>query len=386
MSADVRYFKDLPLSQEVLKGLRKLQFRELTPIQAKAIPLLLEGLDVIGQAETGTGKTAAFGIPLVMRMDSSDDRVQGLVVAPTRELAEQIALMVRRFARYTGVKVQVVYGGENIDKQLTRLSEGAHVLVGTPGRLIDLLKRRDLDLRAVKVAVVDEADKLLEMGFIDDVRFILSRAPFLRQTSMWSATLSDEIVGHARRFMRSPVEVRLSKDDVAQPLVEQFYLRVDPEHKIDVLLELLRDRRIDQAIIFCNTRESTDDLAQRLAEAGVPVEALHGRHSQSKRDEVMSAFKLRSLRYIVATDVAGRGLDIQGVSHIINYEVPHDPEVYFHRVGRTGRMKQTGVSFTLVSEDELAYLNEITAMTNVEVKELSVKAQPEGTPERGAQT
>jgi len=378
MSADARYFKDLPLSPEVLKGLRKLQFRELTPIQVEAMPLLLNGLDVIGQAETGTGKTAAFGVPLVMRMDASDGRVQGLVVAPTRELSEQIALMIRRFARYTGLKVLVVYGGENINKQLIRLGEGAHVLVGTPGRLIDLLKRRDLDLRAVKVAVVDEADKLLEMGFIDDVRFILSRAPFLRQTSMWSATINDEVIGHARRFMRSPVVVRLSKDDVAQPLVEQFYLRVEPEHKIDALLGLLRDRRIDQAIIFCNTRESTDDLAQRLAEAGLPVEALHGRHSQSKRDEVMGAFKLRSLRYIVATDVAGRGLDIQGVSHVINYEVPHDPEVYFHRVGRTGRMEQTGVSFTLVSEDEVTYLNEIAAMTNLEIKELSIKSQTKG--------
>jgi len=367
---EISQFKDLPLSPEMLKGLRKLQFWELTTIQAKAMPLLLEGLDVIGQAETGTGKTAAFGVPLVERMDASDGRVQGLVITPTRELAEQVALMMRRFARYTGVSVQVVYGGENINKQVARLGEGAHVIVGTPGRLIDLLKRRDLDLRAVKVAVVDEADKLLEMGFIDDVRFILSRAPFLRQTSMWSATLNDEVVGHARRFMRSPVEVRLSKDDVAQPLVEQYYMRVEPEHKLDALIQLLRDRSIDQAIIFCNTRESTDDLAQRLTEAGVPVEALHGRHSQSKRDEIMGAFRLRSRRYIVATDVAGRGLDIRGVSHIINFEVPQDPEVYFHRVGRTGRMERTGTSYTLVSMEDEASFEAIKAMTRMEIKEL----------------
>jgi len=370
VSVEVTQFKDLPLSPEVLKGLRKLQFWALTPIQARAMPLLLEGLDVIGQAETGTGKTAAFGVPLVMRVDSSDGRVQGLVIAPTRELAEQVALMIRRFGRYTGVKVLVVYGGENINKQVTRLDEGVHVVVGTPGRLIDLLKRRDLDLRGVKVAVVDEADKLLEMGFIDDVRFILSRAPFVRQTSMWSATLTDEVVGHARRFMRSPVEVRLSKDDVAQPLVEQFYLRVEPERRLDALLRLLRDKRISQAIIFCNTRESTDELAGQLLGEGVPVEALHGGHSQSKRDAIMEAFRLRSLRFIVATDVASRGLDIRSVSHIVNYEVPEDPEVYFHRVGRTGRMEQTGVSYTLVGAEDEANFDAIRAMTRMEFKEL----------------
>jgi ATP-dependent RNA helicase DeaD len=374
MSMDEKHFKDLPLSLEVLKGLRKLRFTELTPIQAKAMPLLLKDMDVIGQAQTGTGKTAAFGVPLVMKMDPSEDRVQGLVIAPTRELAEQVSRMIHRFARYTGVKVHVVYGGENINKQITRLAEGAHVLVGTPGRIIDLMKRRVIDLRGVKVAVVDEADKMLEMGFIEDVGFILSRAPYIRQTSMWSATLSDEIIDYARRYMRNPREVLLSQDDVAQPLVDQYYLRVEPERKVLALIELLGDRGIDQAIIFCNTRESTDEVAQRLTEAEVPVEALHGRYSQSRRDEIMNAFKLRSLKYIVATDVAARGLDIQGVSHIINYEVPHDAEVYFHRVGRTGRMEQTGVSVTLVGGDEAAYFDEIAAMTKLEIKEMSPRS------------
>jgi len=371
MSMDEKLFKDLPLSLEVLKGLRKLRFTELTPIQAKAMPLLFKGMDVIGQAQTGTGKTAAFGVPLVMKMDPSEDRVQGLVIAPTRELVEQVSRMIHRFARYTGVKVQVVYGGENINKQITRLAEGAHVLVGTPGRIIDLMKRRVIDLRGVKVVVVDEADKMLEMGFIEDVGFILSRAPYIRQTSMWSATLTDEIIEYARHYMRNPREVLLSQDDVAQPLVDQYYLRVEPERKVQALIDLLGDRGIDQAIIFCNTRESTDEVAQRLMEVGVPVEALHGRYSQSRRDEIMNAFKLGSLKYIVATDVAARGLDIRGVSHIINYEVPHDAEVYFHRVGRTGRMEQTGVSVTLVSGDEAAYFDEIAAMTKLEIKEMS---------------
>jgi ATP-dependent RNA helicase DeaD len=382
MSMDEKHFKDLSLSLEVLKGLRKLRFTELTPIQAKAMPLLLKGMDVIGQAQTGTGKTAAFGVPLVMKMDPSEDRVQGLVIAPTRELAEQVSRMIHRFARYTGVKVCVVYGGENINKQITRLAGGAHVLVGTPGRIIDLMKRRVIDLRGVSVAVVDEADKMLEMGFIEDVGFILSRAPYIRQTSMWSATLTDEIIEYARRYMRNPREVLLSRDDVAQPLVDQYYLRVEPELKVQALIELLGDRGIDQAIIFCNTRESTDEVVERLTEAGVPVEALHGRYSQSRRDEIMSAFKLGSLKYIVATDVAARGLDIQGVSHIINYEVPHDSEVYFHRVGRTGRMEQTGVSVTLVSSDEAAYFDEITAMTKLEIKEMGPHglAPPTGPP------
>ena len=380
MSVDEGHFKDLPLSPEVLKGLRKLRFTELTPIQAKAMPLLLKGMDVIGQAQTGTGKTAAFGVPLVMKMDPSEERVQGLVIAPTRELAEQVSRMIHRFARYTGVKVCVVYGGENINKQITRLAEGAHVLVGTPGRIIDLMKRHVIDLRGVKVAVVDEADKMLEMGFVEDVGFILSRAPYIRQTSMWSATLTDEIIEYARRYMRNPREVLLSRDEVAQPLVDQYYLRVEPERKVQALIDLLGDRGIDQAIIFCNTRESTDEVAQRLTEAGVPVEALHGRYSQSRRDEIMNAFKLGSLKYIVATDVAARGLDIQGVSHIINYEVPQDPEVYFHRVGRTGRMEQTGMSVTLVGGDEAAYFDEITAMTKLEIKEMGPRgsAPPAG--------
>jgi len=197
---------------------------------------------------------------------------------------------------------------------------------------------------------------------------------------MWSATLTDEIIEYARRYMRNPREVLLSKDDVAQPLVDQYYLRVEPELKVQALIDLLGDRGIDQAIIFCNTRESTDEVTERLTEAGVPVEALHGRYSQSRRDEIMSAFKLGSLRYIVATDVAARGLDIQGVSHIINYEVPHDAEVYFHRVGRTGRMEQTGVSVTLVGNDEAAYFDEIAAMTKLEIKEIGPRglASPAG--------
>lgn len=370
MSADVKHFKDLPLSQEVLKGLRKLRFRDLTPIQAEAMPLLLRGMDVIGQAQTGTGKTAAFGVPLVMRMEASDEHIQGLVIAPTRELAQQVALMIRRFARYTGVMVQVVYGGENIIKQITRLEEGVHVLVGTPGRLIDLIKRRVIELRHVKVAVVDEADKMLEMGFVDDVGFILSRTPIVRQTSMWSATLSPEIIAYARRYMVSPQEALLSRDDVAQPLVDQYYVRVKPEEKLERLMELIRGRDIDQAVIFCNTRESADELAQKLTESGVPIEVIHGKHSQSQRRQVLEAFKLRTLKYIVATDVAGRGLDIQGVSHIFNYDVPQDPEVYFHRVGRTGRMEETGTSVTLVTEEDEPYFAGITGMTKVEIKEM----------------
>jgi ATP-dependent RNA helicase DeaD len=305
-----------------------------------------------------------------MMMDASEEHIQGLVMAPTRELAQQVALMIRRFARYTGVKVQVVCGGENINKQITGLGEGAHVLVGTPGRLIHLIKRRAIDLSHVKVAVVDEADKMLEMGFIEDIGFILSRTPFVRQTSMWSATLTPEIIGYARRYMVSPQEVLLSQDEVAQPLVDQYYVKVKPEEKLQRLMELIRGRDIDQAVIFCNTRESADELAQKLTEAGVPMEVLHGKHTQSMRRQVMDAFKLRTLKIIVATDVAGRGLDIQGVSHIFNYEVPQDSEVYFHRVGRTGRMEEKGTSVTLVTDEDEPYFEAIKAMTGIKIKEL----------------
>jgi ATP-dependent RNA helicase DeaD len=365
-----RFFSDLELSPEIMKGLRKLRFTELTPIQAQAIPLLMDGLDVMGQAQTGTGKTAAFGIPLVLKVDPEKHGIQGLVITPTRELAVQVSQMLGRFARYTGVSVTVVYGGEKIGRQMARLEGGIQVLVGTPGRLIDLMKRGVVDLRSVKVVVLDEADKMMEMGFIEDVGFILSKVPRVHQTSLWSATLSDDIMRIARRFMVRPVKLQVSKDEIAQTLVEQFYIRVEEEDKISELVKLLNDDSIVQALIFCNTRKTTGEVAQQLIDSGIDVVHLHGKMSQSKRDKVMDAFRRKHLKYIVATDVAARGLDISGVSHVYNFDVPEDSEIYFHRIGRTGRMEVKGTSITLLTDEDEPLFESIKAMTSIQITEM----------------
>lgn len=366
-----KYFKDLPLSHAIKKGLRKLRFKKLTPIQEKTIHLLLDGVDVIGQAQTGTGKTAAYGVSLLMKVDLNSDKIQGLVITPTRELAKQVSRRMRRFARYTGINVLATYGGEKISNQISKLEEKVHVLVGTPGRLIDLFKRRVIDLRFVKVLVIDEADKMLEMGFIDDVGFIISKLPFVRQTSIWSATLDDQVIKFANRYMRFPQKVLLSSNEIAQTNVKQYYLNVETEEKPEKLAELLSDSQITHVIIFCNTRRSVEKVTKQLIELGIPVRSLHGGHSQSKRDEIMNSFRRRTLKFLIATDVAARGLDIKGVSHVINFDVPNEPEAYIHRIGRTGRMENIGISITLVSEkDEIHFIN-IKNIANVEIKELT---------------
>jgi ATP-dependent RNA helicase DeaD len=367
---DKKFFTDLPLSPEIQKGLRKLKFTRLTPIQAESIPLLLKGFDVIGQAQTGTGKTASFGVPLVMKINTIEDDLQGLVITPTRELAIQVSKRIRKYARYSGVKVALMYGGEKIIKQMMQLRNGAHIIVGTPGRLIDLVKKRLIDLRFIKIVVLDEADKMLEMGFIDDVSFILSKVPFVRQTSIWSATLDEEVMSYAKRFMRNPKKVIVSKDEVSQTNVEQYYIHVESDLKIMELVKLLGDQKIDQAIIFCNRRRTTEEVAQHLIDDGILVNSLHGKYSQQKREEVVNRFRRKQIRFLVASDVAARGLDLLGISHVFNFEVPMDPEIYFHRIGRTGRIDNTGISITFVSKDEEPFFEEIKSMTGVHIQEL----------------
>jgi ATP-dependent RNA helicase DeaD len=332
--------------------------------------LLLEGVDVIGQAQTGTGKTAAYCVPLLMKVDPESDKIQGLIITPTRELAQQVFRRIRRFARYTKINVLATYGGEKISKQVSKLEEEVHVIVGTPGRLIDLFKRRVIDLRYVKVLVVDEADKLLEMGFVDDVGFIISKLPFVRQTSLWSATLDEQVIKFSNRYMRYPQKVLLSSNENAQPKINQYYTKVETEQKTKKLMELLNKSQITQAIIFCNTRKSVDKVTQQLTEQGIPVRSLHGGHSQSKRNDIMNSFRRKTLKFLIATDVASRGLDIKDVSHIINFDTPNEPDTYIHRIGRTGRMDKTGISITFVSdEDEILFTN-IINLPKMEIKEL----------------
>ncbi|MBN2336179.1 DEAD/DEAH box helicase [Candidatus Bathyarchaeota archaeon] len=364
------FFRDLPLSPELQRGLQRMSLDRLTLIQEQSLRLLLEGRDVIGQAQTGTGKTAAFGVPMLAAVDPFKSYTQGLVLCPTRELSEQVASHMRRYARYLDARVITLHGGSNVIRQLEVLEKPAHVVVGTPGRLVDLVRRRKaLDLSRVGVVVVDEADKMLELGFIGDVEWIISKTPFVRQTSLWSATLSPEVLSLATRYMRHPRKVLVSRDEVAQLDVDQYYMAVDADAKLETLYGIFNGLDADRGIVFCNTRESVDQLSQALKAEGYLIESLHGGYTQPQRRIVFRDYQLGKIRYVVATDVASRGLDIRGITHIINYEVPEDPEVYFHRIGRTARMGEKGVSITLVSPEEDIYFEKVLEMTDSEVKE-----------------
>jgi len=368
-------FEDLPLSQEIMNGIEELGFSNLFPIQAQAIIPLLEGKDVIGQAQTGTGKTATFGIPMIERLNSKNKSVQGLVLEPTRELAIQVAEHISRIGRYTAFKVLPIYGGKPIQKQIYALERGVHIVVGTPGRTIDHIKRGTLDLASVKIVVLDEADRMLDMGFIDDIEYILSNVPKNRQTSLFSATIDQSAMSVCNKYMRKPKKILVSKDEIALTQIEQYYTVLNPRDKFRILCNILDENHIKRAIIFCKTRRGTGKLAEKLRVQGYDAKPLHGGFTQQQRDRVSDSFRKRRLKLLVATDVAARGLDIRGISHIINYDIPLDALVYFHRIGRTGRMGLQGTAITLVGYGEMAELARIRSLTKTTIKELESDIQ-----------
>jgi len=366
----IRNFEDLPLCPEVMKGIEELGFTELFPIQAQAIIPLLDGKDVIGQAQTGTGKTAAFGIPMVERIDPTNKKVQGLVLAPTRELAIQVAEHISRFSKYTKLKVLPVYGGESIGKQIRALERGVHIVVGTPGRTIDHLKRGTLNLSSTKVVVLDEADRMLDMGFIDDINYILTKVPADRQLSLFSATIDKSVMNMCHRYMKNPEKILVSKDEIALEQLNQYYIVVNSRNKLEYLLKMMQSHNVQKAIIFCNTRRSTDWLARKLRASRYSAEPMHAGFTQAQRERVTSAFRDGKFDFLIATDVAARGLDIQGITHIINYDVPVEAPVYFHRVGRTARKGGEGTAITLVGYGEIPDLNKIKHLTKTNIEEL----------------
>ena len=372
---EIRCFEDLPLSQEIINGIEELGFSNLFPIQAQAIIPLLEGKDVIGQAQTGTGKTAAFGIPMVERLDPKNKSVQGLVLEPTRELAIQVAEHISRISKYASFKVLPIYGGKPIQNQIYALERGVHIVVGTPGRIIDHLKRGTLDLASVKVVVLDEADRMLDMGFIDDIEYILSNVPVNRQTSLFSATIDQSVMNVCDRYMKKPEKILVSKDEIALTQIDQYYMVVNPRNKFQVLCNVLDENHIGRAIIFCKTRIGTNMLAERLRRQGYDAKPLHGGFTQAQRDFVSNSFRKRRLKLLVATDVAARGLDIQGITHIINYDIPLDALVYFHRIGRTARMGREGTAITLVGYGEIPELDRIKALTKTSIEQLESDIQ-----------
>ena len=363
-------FTELHLSENILKAVEKAGFEEPSPIQELTIPLALEGKDVIGQAQTGTGKTAAFGLPTLDKFDTSRHVVQALVIAPTRELAVQGQEELFRFGREKGVKVRSVYGGSSIEKQIKALRSGAHIVVGTPGRLLDLIKRKALKLDHVETLILDEADEMLNMGFLEDIEAIISRVPENRQTLLFSATMPEAIKRIGVKFMYDPEHVRVAAKELTTDLVDQYYIRVKEQEKFDTMTRLIDVERPELAIVFGRTKRRVDELTRGLKLRGYRAEGIHGDLDQGKRLRVLRDFKNDNIDILVATDVAARGLDISGVTHVYNYDIPQDPESYVHRIGRTGRAGKHGQSVTFVAPNEMGYLSIIEKLTKKRMKGL----------------
>ena len=342
-------FKELGLSPQIQQALDELGFDEPTPIQDQAIPELLGGHDVIGQAQTGTGKTAAFGLPLLQYLDPDNDEVQAVVLTPTRELCIQVTQALRSYAEHLDVEIVAVFGGAPIKSQQAQLRSGAHVVVATVGRMMDLMSRRSLVLTAARYVVLDEADEMLDLGFIEDVEKILRMCPSGRQTALFSATMPPPVKRLAESYMYDPTTISITPKTLTVDAIAQAYVEVGAKEKGAKLVELLKIEEPEQAIIFCRTKIGADRLEKTLKNKGLDVKALHGDMSQGSRDGVMIAFKDHRVRLLVATDIAARGLDIEHVTHVINYDVPASSEVYVHRIGRTGRVGRTGRAITFVT-------------------------------------
>ena len=345
-------FQTFGLRPELVQAVTELGYETPTPIQTGAIPLLLAGSDVLGQAQTGTGKTAAFALPMLHALDPQCGSVQGLVVAPTRELANQVATAIYDYGTHQGVRVLPVYGGQSYSRQIGRLRRGVDIVVGTPGRMLDLIRRKSLDLSGVRFLVLDEADEMLSMGFIEDIEAILSETPETRQTALFSATLHKPIRNLADRYMHAPESVIINPKQLTVANVEQRYYVVRGSDKLAALTRLLEMETISSALIFARTRVGAAGLAEALFARGFQAEALHGELSQQARETVLGRFRRGRVALVVATDVAARGLDIEDVSHVINYDLPLNPEYYVHRIGRTGRAGKNGVAITLVTPQE----------------------------------
>ena len=342
-------FKELGLSPQIQQALDELGFDEPTPIQDQAIPELLGGHDVIGQAQTGTGKTAAFGLPLLQYLDPDNDEVQAVVLTPTRELCIQVTQALRSYAEHLDIEIVAVFGGAPIKSQQAQLRSGAHVVVATVGRMMDLMSRRSLVLTAARYIVLDEADEMLDLGFIEDVEKILRMCPSGRQTALFSATMPPPVKRLAESYMYDPTTISITPKTLTVDAIAQAFVEVGAKEKTERLVELLKIEEPEQAIIFCRTKIGADRLERTLKNKGLDVKALHGDMSQGSRDGVMIAFKDHRVRLLVATDIAARGLDIEHVTHVINYDVPASSEVYVHRIGRTGRVGRTGRAITFVT-------------------------------------
>lgn len=353
-------FEDLGVDERILRAVTEMGFEEATPIQAKAIPEVMTGQDIIGQAQTGTGKTASFGIPMLQKVDPKNKHVQAIVLCPTRELAIQSADEIRKLAKFMhGIKVLPIYGGQDIVKQIRSLKTGVQVLIGTPGRVMDHMRRHTIKLDDLKIVVLDEADEMLNMGFREDIETILSQTPEERQTLLFSATMPQPIMEIARTYQKNAKIVKVVKRELTVANIEQYYYEVRPKNKEEVLSRLLDIYNPALSVVFCNTKRQVDELVEGLKGRGYFAEGLHGDMKQQQRDRVMNGFRNGRTEILVATDVAARGIDVDDVDAVFNYDLPQDDEYYVHRIGRTGRAGKNGKAFTFITGREFYKLKDI---------------------------
>jgi len=357
-------FKELNLSKEVQKAIAEMGFEEATPIQSQSIPHILNGKDVIGQAQTGTGKTCAFGIPAIEMIDYEAEGIQVLVLCPTRELAIQTSEELKNVSKYKkNIRILPVYGGQPIDRQIVALKKRPQIIIGTPGRIMDHMRRNTLKLGNIKIIILDEADEMLNMGFREDIDIILEKVPQEKQTIFFSATMPKEILDLTTKYQKNPILLKAIHKELTVPSIEQFYIEVNESSKLEMLSRVIDANNIKLSLVFCNTKKRVDELASNLQSRGYSAEALHGDLKQMQRDKVMAKFRKRSIDILIATDVAARGIDVDDVEAVFNYDIPNDEEYYVHRIGRTGRAGKAGKAFTFVIGREIYKLKDIQRYT-----------------------
>ena len=357
-------FSSLPVDAAILQAVEQMGFQQMTEVQSKAIPPMLTGRDVIAKAPTGTGKTCAFGIPLIQRVDTDSSDVQAIILAPTRELATQICDDLRQLTQFLPqLRTVVVYGGQSMEKQKQQLKKGTQILVATPGRLLDLMQHRLVVLSKVSMAVLDEADKMLDMGFYKDVRKILDSLKGLKQMCMFSATISREVMDIGWLYQRDPEEITVLPVQDSEPKIDQYSIQCIGREKIEIILRLMKQFEVSRAIVFCNTKYTTGMVAEQLHAQGLNTACLHGDMRQSERNKIMEQYKAGEIDILVATDVAARGIDVSDIQVVFNYDIPQENDAYLHRIGRTGRAKKEGISFVLHSKDEQKRLDNIIHYT-----------------------
>ncbi len=361
-------FEEMNLKEDILRAIADMGFEEATQIQGESIEIIMSGKDVIGQSQTGTGKTAAFGIPCLERIDPWDSKLQAVILCPTRELAIQVSEEFRKLLKYReSIRVLPVYGGQPIDRQIFALKKGAQVVIGTPGRVMDHMRRRTIKMETVKMVILDEADEMLDMGFREDIETILDKTPEERQTIMFSATMPNEFLELTKKYQKDPALIKVVRKEITAPNIEQIYFEVKEKNKLDAVCRIIDMYSPDLTLVFCNTKKRVDDVVELLQGRGYFAEGLHGDLKQPQRDKVMSKFRSGTIEILVATDVAARGIDVDNIDIVINYDVPQDEEYYVHRIGRTGRAGKFGKSYTFVVGKEIYKLKDIMRYSKAKI-------------------